>query len=75
MEHLVLKTLKFDLSVPTILNFLERYLAAAKAPAGGSKLESLSKVTLLFSIVRTIICLANTLSKACCVTLIRVAGH
>lgn len=43
MEHLILKTLKFDLSVPTALNFLTRYLAAARAPAGGSKLESLAK--------------------------------
>ena len=44
MENLILKTLKFDLSAPTALNFLERYTAAAKAPAGGSKLESLARV-------------------------------
>eukprot|EP00795_Rhopilema_esculentum_P000843 gene843-10587_t len=43
MENLILKTLKFDLSAPTALNFLERYIAAAKAPAGGSKLESLAR--------------------------------
>ena len=44
MEHLILKTLKFDLSSPTAFNFLERYIVAAKAPQDGSKFESLAKV-------------------------------
>ena len=46
MEHLILKTLNFDLSVPTALNFLERYVLAAGASNGGSQLESLAKVVL-----------------------------
>lgn len=47
MEHLILKTLKFDLSAPTAFNFLERYVAAANAPSDGTKLESLAKVLIL----------------------------
>lgn len=35
MEHLVLKTLAFDVSVPTILNFAQRYLLAANAEKDG----------------------------------------
>ena len=44
MEHLILKTLKFDLSSPTAFNFLERYLAAANASSDDSRLGSLAKV-------------------------------
>lgn len=43
MEHLILKTLKFDLSSPTAFNFLERYLAAANASSDDSRLGSLAK--------------------------------
>jgi cyclin A len=32
MEHLILKTLSFDLSVPTCRDFITRYLVAADAP-------------------------------------------
>jgi hypothetical protein len=32
MEHLVLKVLEFDLNVPTILSFLNRYEKAADVP-------------------------------------------
>ncbi|KXJ28471.1 G2/mitotic-specific cyclin-A [Exaiptasia diaphana] len=44
MEQLVLKALTFDLSVPTTLNFLERYLKATKAPENlAPKVESLAR--------------------------------
>lgn len=47
MEQLVLKALTFDLSVPTILNFLERYLKATKAPENlAPKVESLARVSI-----------------------------
>lgn len=46
MEQLVLKALTFDLSVPTILNFLERYLKAAKAPQNmAPKVDALARVS------------------------------
>lgn len=53
MEHLILKTLKFDLSSPTAFNFLERYIVAAKAPPEGSKLESLAKVCSLVPMLKS----------------------
>nr|UST29463.1 g2/mitotic-specific cyclin-A-like [Haliclona caerulea] len=44
MEQLVLKVLTFDLSVPTILNFLERFVKATQAPENmASKVESLAR--------------------------------
>lgn len=46
MEHLVLKVLGFDLAVPTVLDFLERFLKAAHvADMQTPKVEALSKVT------------------------------
>lgn len=42
MEHLILKALNFDLSVPTSLNFLQRYLLAAGAEKDG-QLEHLCR--------------------------------
>jgi len=50
MEHLILKTLSFDLSVPTCKDFLTRYVEAADAPAG-SKLQFLSAYICELSIV------------------------
>ena len=43
MESLILKTLQFDLSVPTCRDFLNRYLLAAEA-AEESQLRFLSQV-------------------------------
>ncbi|KAK3752615.1 hypothetical protein QZH41_018802, partial [Actinostola sp. cb2023] len=44
MEQLVLKVLSFDLSVPTTLNFLERYLKATRVPESfAPKVESLAR--------------------------------
>lgn len=43
MESLVLKTLQFDLSVPTCKDFLSRYLLAADA-SESSQLRYLSQV-------------------------------
>ena len=48
MESLILKTLGFEVSVPTILNFLERFLKATECPVTDSpKVESLAKVSLI----------------------------
>lgn len=44
MESLVLKTLNFDVSVPTILNFLERFLKAVECTdSDRPKVEALAK--------------------------------
>ena len=46
MEQLVLKVLSFYLSVPTIVDFVERFLRAARIPtAMAPKVGSLSKVS------------------------------
>jgi len=42
MEHLILKTLSFDVSIPTALNFVQRYLLAVGAEKD-SKQEYLAK--------------------------------
>ena len=47
MESLVLKTLQFDVSVPTCKDFLNRYLLAAGA-AEESQLRYLSQVRISF---------------------------
>ena len=48
MEHLILKVLSFDVSVPTALNFLERFVKAAFCPEShAAKVEALAKVSLL----------------------------
>lgn len=47
MESLVLKVLEFDLCVPTILSFLDRYRKAADVPEDSKrKLSFLTKVNL-----------------------------
>ncbi|EDO37884.1 predicted protein [Nematostella vectensis] len=44
MEQLVLKVLTFDLSVPTILNFLERFIKATNVPESmAPKVEALAR--------------------------------
>ncbi|XP_068701086.1 G2/mitotic-specific cyclin-A-like isoform X1 [Montipora foliosa] len=44
MESLILKTINFDVSVPTIVNFLERFVKAADCPESDHpKFEALSK--------------------------------
>lgn len=46
MESLILKTLGFDICVPTILNFLERYLKATECSESESpKVEALAKAS------------------------------
>lgn len=51
MESLVLKTLNFDVSVPTILNFLERFLKAVECnDSDRPKVEALAKVSYSTSI-------------------------
>lgn len=51
MESLILKTLGFEVSVPTILNFLERFLKATECPVTDSpKVESLAKVSLIVTV-------------------------
>ena len=50
MESLVLKTINFDVSVPTIVNFLERFVKAADCPESDHpKFEALSKVRKSFN--------------------------
>ena len=45
MESLILKTLGFYICVPTIVDFLERFLKATECSASDSpKVESLAKV-------------------------------
>ncbi|XP_066930558.1 G2/mitotic-specific cyclin-A-like isoform X1 [Clytia hemisphaerica] len=56
MESLVLKTLQFDVSVPTCKDFLNRYLLAAGA-AEESQLRYLSQYLTELSLVNTDICL------------------
>lgn len=52
MESLVLKTLNFDVSVPTILNFLERFLKAVECNnSDRPKAEALAKVSYSTSII------------------------
>lgn len=52
MESLVLKTLNFDVSVPTILNFLERFLKAVECnDSDRTKVEALAKVSYSTSII------------------------
>lgn len=52
MESLVLKTLNFDVSVPTILNFLERFLKAVECnDSDRAKVEALAKVSYSTSII------------------------
>ena len=46
MEHLILKTLAFDLSVPTCRDFLSRYLFAANAKPE-SQLKYLAEVSVI----------------------------
>lgn len=44
MESLILKTINFDVSVPTVVNFLERFLKAAECPDSDfPKFEALAK--------------------------------
>ena len=46
MESLILKTINFDLSVPTVVNFLERFVKATEcSESDSSKVEALSKVS------------------------------
>jgi len=57
MESLVLKTLQFDISVPTCRDFLNRYLLAADA-AEESQLRFLSQYLAELSLISTDICLS-----------------
>ena len=46
MESLILRTTNFDLSVPTVINFLERFVKATECSESDSpKVEALSKVS------------------------------
>ena len=46
MESLILKTLGFDICVPTVINFLERYSKATECSESDSpKVNSLAKVS------------------------------
>ena len=46
MESLILRTINFDVSVPTVLNFLERFVKATECSDSDSpKVEALAKVT------------------------------
>lgn len=48
MESLILKTINFDVSVPTVVNFLERFLKAAECPDSDfPRFEALAKVSTL----------------------------
>ena len=58
MESLVLKTLNFDVSVPTILNFLERFSKAVECTdSDRPKVEALAKVSYSTSII--LLCYLN----------------
>lgn len=58
MESLVLKTLNFDVSVPTILNFLERFLKAVECTdSDRTKVEALAKVSYSTSVI--LLCYLN----------------
>ena len=61
MENLVLSVLSFDLSVPTILSFLNRYEKAANVPSHLSqKFSYLTKVSIFILSVQYILYIVTT---------------
>ena len=67
MESLILRTINFDVSVPTVLNFLERFVKATECSDSDSpKVEALAKVTSCTVISATV----DTVMGVCAIFLI-----